>query len=65
MIGDRWRDIEAGLAAGCGMTILVDYRYDEPAPREPTARVGSLAEAADWLLARDARAPGDPKDTRA
>ncbi len=29
MIGDRWRDIEAGRAAGCGVTILVDYGYDE------------------------------------
>jgi D-glycero-D-manno-heptose 1,7-bisphosphate phosphatase len=52
MIGDRWRDVEAGQAAGCGVTILVDYRYNEPVPREPTMRVGSLPEAADWLLAR-------------
>jgi D-glycero-D-manno-heptose 1,7-bisphosphate phosphatase len=50
MIGDRWRDIEAGRAAGCGVTILVDYGYDEAAPRQPDARVGSLAEAVDWLL---------------
>jgi D-glycero-D-manno-heptose 1,7-bisphosphate phosphatase len=53
MIGDRWRDIEAGRAAGCGVTILVDYGYDEVIPHEPDARVGSLAEAVDWLLARD------------
>ena len=59
MIGDRWRDIEAGVAAGCGVTILVDYRYDEPVVHEPTVRVASLAEAADWLLARSALAP-DP-----
>lgn len=52
MVGDRWRDIEAGRAAGCGVTILVDYGYDEAPAAEPTARVGSLAEAADWLLAR-------------
>jgi D-glycero-D-manno-heptose 1,7-bisphosphate phosphatase len=52
MIGDRWRDIEAGRAAGCGVTILVDYGYDEKIPHEPDARVGSLAEAVDWLLAR-------------
>ena len=53
MIGDRWRDIEAGRAAGCGVTILVDYGYDERIPHEPDARVESLAEAVDWLLARD------------
>lgn len=52
MIGDRWRDIEAGRAAGCGVTILVDYEYDERIPHEPTVRLGSLAEAAAWLLDR-------------
>lgn len=54
MVGDRWRDIEAGRAAGCGTTILIDYEYDEQRPEEPTMRVRSLAEAADWLLARRA-----------
>lgn len=29
MVGDRWRDIEAGQAAGC-RTIFIDYQYDEP-----------------------------------
>jgi D-glycero-D-manno-heptose 1,7-bisphosphate phosphatase len=50
MVGDRWRDISAGLAAGCGATILVDCAYAEALPDEPTIRVGSLAEAADWWL---------------
>ena len=50
MIGDRWRDVDAGRAAGCGATILVDYGYDEHVPNEPTVRVGSLEEAADWIL---------------
>jgi D-glycero-D-manno-heptose 1,7-bisphosphate phosphatase len=53
MVGDRWRDIEAGRSAGCGVTILVDYGYDEAIPHEPDARVGSLAEAVGWLLAHD------------
>jgi D-glycero-D-manno-heptose 1,7-bisphosphate phosphatase len=52
MIGDRWRDIEAGRAAGCRVTILIDYGYDEPVPHEPTVRLASLAEAADWLINR-------------
>jgi D-glycero-D-manno-heptose 1,7-bisphosphate phosphatase len=50
MVGDRWRDVDAGRAAGCRATILVDYGYDEPMPNEPDARVSSLAEAADWIL---------------
>ncbi|MBE9572088.1 MAG: HAD family hydrolase, partial [Proteobacteria bacterium] len=28
MVGDRWRDIEAGLNAGC-RTILIEYGYKE------------------------------------
>ena len=52
MVGDRWRDIEAGRAAGCGVTILVDYGYDERPAVDPTVRVGSLASAVDWLLTR-------------
>lgn len=51
MVGDRWRDIEAGRAAGCGSTVLVDYGYDERILHEPSARVASLAGAVDWLLA--------------
>ena len=50
MIGDRWRDIEAGYNAGC-KTILVDYGYSERRPdREPDLRVTSLREAADWII---------------
>jgi D-glycero-D-manno-heptose 1,7-bisphosphate phosphatase len=52
MVGDRWRDIEAGRAAGCRATILVDYEYDEEIPHEPDARVASLSEAVEWILTR-------------
>jgi D-glycero-D-manno-heptose 1,7-bisphosphate phosphatase len=51
MVGDRWRDVEAGRRAGCA-TVLVDYAYAEPGAA-PDAVVGSLLEAADWILARD------------
>jgi D-glycero-D-manno-heptose 1,7-bisphosphate phosphatase len=51
MIGDRWRDIEAGRRAGVRAAVLVDYGYDEPAGLEPDIRVRSLREAADWILA--------------
>lgn len=50
MVGDRWRDVEAGRRAGCRATILVDYGYDEPLAGPPDHTVGSLAEAAEWIL---------------
>lgn len=49
MVGDRWRDIEAGRAAGC-RTIFIDYDYSERRPHAPDVTVRSLAEAADWIL---------------
>ena len=50
MIGDRWRDIDAGANAGC-KTILIDRGYAERAPASaPDARVGSLSDAVDWIL---------------
>jgi D-glycero-D-manno-heptose 1,7-bisphosphate phosphatase len=52
IVGDRWRDIDAGAAAGC-RTILIDAGYDEGAPTHPPDHVcGSLAEAADWILSK-------------
>jgi D-glycero-D-manno-heptose 1,7-bisphosphate phosphatase len=54
MVGDRWRDVDAGHRAGC-RSILVDYGYAERGPsREPDATVRSLSQAADWILAQDA-----------
>jgi len=49
MIGDRWRDVEAGRRAGC-TTVFVDRGYAEPPPDGPDAVVASLAEAARWIL---------------
>jgi D-glycero-D-manno-heptose 1,7-bisphosphate phosphatase len=49
MVGDRWRDIEAGLRAGC-QTIFIDYGYNEKQPEKFNYRVQSLAEAADIIL---------------
>jgi len=55
MVGDRWRDIEAGQNAGC-RTILIDDGYDERQPsRPPDARVRSLRDAADWILQTNKR----------
>jgi D-glycero-D-manno-heptose 1,7-bisphosphate phosphatase len=49
MVGDRWRDVGAGRAAGCG-TILVGDGYGEAFPDPPDASVRSLREAADLIL---------------
>jgi D-glycero-D-manno-heptose 1,7-bisphosphate phosphatase len=43
MVGDRWRDIEAGSAAGC-KTFFINYRYDEKIPEAPDFIVSSLSE---------------------
>jgi D-glycero-D-manno-heptose 1,7-bisphosphate phosphatase len=53
MIGDRWKDIEAGRRAGCA-AILIDGGYAETAraDRPPDRTVRTLAEAAEWILAR-------------
>ena len=56
MVGDRWRDIEAGRRAGC-TTVFIDWGYDEPRPEQPDAVVGSLSEAADWILTSSRRTP--------
>lgn len=49
MVGDRWRDIEAGRRAGC-RTVLIDNGYHEAEHSPPHMRLHSLAEAADWIL---------------
>ncbi len=49
MVGDRWRDIGAGRAAGC-MTIFIDKGYSEQTPDNPDHVVQTLAEAADLIL---------------
>jgi D-glycero-D-manno-heptose 1,7-bisphosphate phosphatase len=49
MVGDRWRDIDCGHAAGC-KTVFIDYGYDEPLRSQPDFRVKSLLEAAAIIL---------------
>src|SRR5262249_50988661 len=44
MVGDRWRDIDAGAAAGC-RTVWIDHGYRERSPsRPPTYRVATIEE---------------------
>lgn len=49
MVGDRWRDVGAGHAAGC-VTILIGTGYGEPFPVKPDHRAADLATAADIIL---------------
>ena len=50
MVGDRWRDVAAGQAAGCA-NFFVDYAYHEKRPEPPYIAVKSLAEACSRILA--------------
>ncbi|EWY42541.1 D-alpha,beta-D-heptose 1,7-bisphosphate phosphatase [Skermanella stibiiresistens SB22] len=49
MVGDRWRDMEAGRLAGCS-TILVGVGYKEGVRGEPDKAASSLLEAAQWII---------------
>ena len=52
MVGDRWRDVDAGRRAGCRAVILIDYDYEgEPQAAAPDVRFPSLAASVDWILA--------------
>lgn len=49
MVGDRWKDIEAGFAAGC-KTFFIDYGYREKQPDFPDYIVTSLDRAAQIII---------------
>jgi D-glycero-D-manno-heptose 1,7-bisphosphate phosphatase len=49
MVGDRWRDTEAGQRAGC-RTIFIDYGYQEKQPEAVDYRASSLLEASRIIL---------------
>jgi D-glycero-D-manno-heptose 1,7-bisphosphate phosphatase len=49
MVGDRWRDVDCGHAAGC-RTIFIDRGYAEELRHKPCFSAGNLAEAADIIL---------------
>jgi D-glycero-D-manno-heptose 1,7-bisphosphate phosphatase len=49
MVGDRWRDVDCGHAAGC-KTIFIDRGYSEELKHQPDYRVKDLDAAADIIL---------------
>jgi D-glycero-D-manno-heptose 1,7-bisphosphate phosphatase len=56
LVGDRWRDVGAGRAAGC-TTIFVDHGYDEALRDEPDHVVASISDAAAVVLTGHDLAP--------
>lgn len=49
MVGDRWRDIEAGRAAGC-RTVYIDWNYRERQPDAADLTVSALIGAVQWII---------------
>jgi D-glycero-D-manno-heptose 1,7-bisphosphate phosphatase len=49
LVGDRWRDIDAGRAAGC-RTILIKSQYDERQAEGYDVVVASLLDASRLIL---------------
>jgi len=63
MVGDRWRDVEAGRRAGCA-TVFLDSGYSERSPEAPDLTVGTLGEAVPWILERAAEGRSDHAHSR-
>jgi D-glycero-D-manno-heptose 1,7-bisphosphate phosphatase len=54
MVGDRWRDTDAGIAAGT-RTVFINRNYLERKPTSFDIEVSSLVEAAEWILGKGQR----------
>jgi D-glycero-D-manno-heptose 1,7-bisphosphate phosphatase len=52
IIGDRWRDIDAGQAAGC-FSVFIDCGYIEELRQPPDATVPDIIAAMDLVVARE------------
>jgi D-glycero-D-manno-heptose 1,7-bisphosphate phosphatase len=49
MVGDRWKDITAGLRAGC-RTVFIDRGHKEKIPTNQSYTCTNLMEATSWIL---------------
>ena len=49
MIGDRWKDVEAGRSAGC-KTIFIDCNYGETKPKKPVKTGTSVGLSGSFFL---------------
>lgn len=48
LVGDRWRDVAAGNAAGCRV-LFIEYGYQEKMPEKPYVSVQSLSDAVAFI----------------
>lgn len=51
MVGDRWRDVQAGVRAGC-RTVFLDRSYNEKLRNTPDVTVSCFKDAVSWILER-------------
>ena len=49
MVGDRWKDIEAGYLVGC-KTFFLDYNYNEKQPEKFDYKVKSLTDVVQIII---------------
>ena len=49
LVGDRWKDVACGHAAGVSKVFFVDYKYDEPKPIGTYVTIKSLVEVVKLL----------------
>jgi D-glycero-D-manno-heptose 1,7-bisphosphate phosphatase len=49
MVGDRWKDVQAGARAGC-RTVFLDRGYDEHLRDTPNATVSCFEDAVSCIL---------------
>jgi D-glycero-D-manno-heptose 1,7-bisphosphate phosphatase len=62
MVGDRWRDVEAGQRAGC-RTVFIELGYAERPPLPPADHTTTdLPSAVNWILSQT-RNEGLPHDS--
>jgi D-glycero-D-manno-heptose 1,7-bisphosphate phosphatase len=61
LIGDRWRDIDCGAAAGV-RTVFIERGYRERGPEHaPDFVAGSLGDAAEWILRGERQMAADER----
>ncbi len=53
MIGDRWRDIGAGMNAGCYKNILIDRDYSEDMVFKPDYVCYTLTQAKKYIIEQE------------
>jgi len=60
MVGDWWRDVQAGTGAGARTILirtgrLLEHRPAPPDAPQPDAILNNLMEAAEWILRSSSR----------